>query len=502
MSFFEFPHTRTYDTDLGWIIKHLGELLQDTAALQAWAGEHKEQYKELADKVDGLINNLVDVIVPWDSSIAYHIFSIVEYQGTNYIAVQDVPVGAMITNTDYWQPANTVVEQINAIGVIVSDLQDHNKYFMIVNLDTDNLQEAINTAPEGANIYCYNTDTTNKVYQINGKNITITGGNFEKPARPCSYTDYGISPFYMLTNGADVTIARGHYKATSYGENPFIYMRGGIDPDGATDSNVELASVVNSTIHVIDCHLINMCGVFGNNAKMHINGCYAITSMFAFGSEVECISENNQIEVQNSGLKSFYHVYYLDTNSTLKAANDSINSPGIFFDVVHSGTEESKAGLEATLTGVTAVGLFRRFSQGINLSVRAHGCYFNLPEEEVIDGGPLYGYGSFNFNLLTQRSLDWSRYKWNEGKAIGSTGGIYADANRRITDLIPVDFKYYRQVRYPQDGYIDGGLIAFYDTNNSFLGRSSGSQLSTVPDGTANMRIQTPINTNIQWQIW
>lgn len=123
MSFFEFPHTRTYDSDLGFIIAKLRLLVDEYGTINAWMTEHKYEYEQLRNDVDGLIHNLVDVIVPWDSSIAYHIFSIVEYQGTNYIAVQDVPVGAMITNTDYWQPANTVTEQINAMSVIVSNLE-------------------------------------------------------------------------------------------------------------------------------------------------------------------------------------------------------------------------------------------------------------------------------------------------------------------------------------------------------------------------------------------
>lgn len=124
MSFFEFPHTRTYDSDLGWLIKNFKTLDSLVEALESWKDKHEPEYEDLYDKVEGLINNLVDVIVPWDSSIAYHIFSIVEYQGTNYIAVQDVPIGTMITNTEFWQPAQTVVEQINAIGATVSDIED------------------------------------------------------------------------------------------------------------------------------------------------------------------------------------------------------------------------------------------------------------------------------------------------------------------------------------------------------------------------------------------
>ena len=118
--FEQFPYTNFHDLNLNWILDLIRRLAEDNETINSWIAVHETQYKDLANKVEGLINNLVDVIAPWDSSIAYHIFSIVEYQGANYIAIQDVPVGVMITNTDYWQQSNTVVEQINAMGVIVS----------------------------------------------------------------------------------------------------------------------------------------------------------------------------------------------------------------------------------------------------------------------------------------------------------------------------------------------------------------------------------------------
>jgi len=41
MSFFEFPHTRTYDTDLGWLIKTVHTHDEAIALLDDWA-EHAE----------------------------------------------------------------------------------------------------------------------------------------------------------------------------------------------------------------------------------------------------------------------------------------------------------------------------------------------------------------------------------------------------------------------------------------------------------------------------
>lgn len=39
MSFFEFPHTRTYDTDLGWLIKDYKHLTELYETLDQWKNE-------------------------------------------------------------------------------------------------------------------------------------------------------------------------------------------------------------------------------------------------------------------------------------------------------------------------------------------------------------------------------------------------------------------------------------------------------------------------------
>ncbi len=41
MSFFEFPHTRTYDSDLGWLIKHAKSTEEAIETLNEWIKENE-----------------------------------------------------------------------------------------------------------------------------------------------------------------------------------------------------------------------------------------------------------------------------------------------------------------------------------------------------------------------------------------------------------------------------------------------------------------------------
>lgn len=47
MSFFEFPHTRSYDTDLGWLIKRVNSYDETLNALDEWAEKTDLSVKNL-----------------------------------------------------------------------------------------------------------------------------------------------------------------------------------------------------------------------------------------------------------------------------------------------------------------------------------------------------------------------------------------------------------------------------------------------------------------------
>lgn len=84
MSYFEFPHTRTYDSDLGWLIK---------------------QVKYLTDQVNIKTINYSDPIF-WDITRQYPKYTVVvdPYNNIAYLSKQPVPINIAITDTDYWVP--------------------------------------------------------------------------------------------------------------------------------------------------------------------------------------------------------------------------------------------------------------------------------------------------------------------------------------------------------------------------------------------------------------
>lgn len=54
MSFFEFPHTRTYDSDLGWLIKNCKEISEAVEALEEWKNSAQGSIDELQKLLDDI----------------------------------------------------------------------------------------------------------------------------------------------------------------------------------------------------------------------------------------------------------------------------------------------------------------------------------------------------------------------------------------------------------------------------------------------------------------
>lgn len=65
MAFFnEFPHTRNYDSDLGWIIESVRKLIECCEEVTEWKDDFEEAYNELKEIYEQIISgNLPEGIV-------------------------------------------------------------------------------------------------------------------------------------------------------------------------------------------------------------------------------------------------------------------------------------------------------------------------------------------------------------------------------------------------------------------------------------------------------
>ena len=59
MAFFEFPHTRTYDNDLGWLIKNVKSFDDAIQALQEWQNNADVTVADLRALLDALASGSV-----------------------------------------------------------------------------------------------------------------------------------------------------------------------------------------------------------------------------------------------------------------------------------------------------------------------------------------------------------------------------------------------------------------------------------------------------------
>ena len=110
MAFFnEFPNTRTYDKDLGWLIHVVGQL-----------------QIEVKTFIENNTINIPDQIT-WDITKQYTRNTLViDYDGTAYLSKQPVPIGIAITNTDYWMPIFNYDDSINSLRANIATNERNN----------------------------------------------------------------------------------------------------------------------------------------------------------------------------------------------------------------------------------------------------------------------------------------------------------------------------------------------------------------------------------------
>ena len=96
--FYNFPHTRTYDSDLGFLIR---------------------LYKDVEEKLDRYLETSTITFadpITWDITEQYTALTcVIDRDGTAYLSKQPVPAGIAISNTDYWLPIFNYDDNINQL---------------------------------------------------------------------------------------------------------------------------------------------------------------------------------------------------------------------------------------------------------------------------------------------------------------------------------------------------------------------------------------------------
>lgn len=152
MSFFEFPHTRTYDSDLGWLIKTVSSIGTQYQELIDYMNTHKVEYLELEARVKALEDNIESFEIEIDRrfyDLEGQLRSDIDTQIAAVIAeVNDKlsEVDAALNDLEYKfalfkNDVRSLVVQYYNLGTAYTDFK---------------IEELINSLPELTTVYVYN----------------------------------------------------------------------------------------------------------------------------------------------------------------------------------------------------------------------------------------------------------------------------------------------------------------------------------------------------------
>lgn len=168
MAFFNFPHTRTYDTDLGWLIKEINRI------------------KDLLNQyLENAVITFADPIT-WDITKQYPAMTcVIDSDGTAYLSKQPVPAGVDISNTNYWMPIFNYNDSIN-------DLR--------ANIGANERSSTTATAPRSVNELVWLEDTLYRVIaDMPAGTAYVVGSNCEV----CTVSDMVRIIITMIENVSD-----------------------------------------------------------------------------------------------------------------------------------------------------------------------------------------------------------------------------------------------------------------------------------------------------------
>lgn len=158
--------------------------------------------------------------------------------------------------------------------------------------------------------------------------MTVLGGTF-----------VSNGPVWMFSaQGDNVRLVNVTLKADRTDRRPDIYEGNSYSGTGTCSNVVGFFSEGHDGVGLIHCVCDGIIPVKFNNGSGVIHGCTVNNApMFVWGTNVRLIASDNQVSIGDTGLDKYYHVYYLDKDSTLTALHNRIrcDTAVAFADVYH-----------------------------------------------------------------------------------------------------------------------------------------------------------------------
>lgn len=170
----------------------------------------------------------IEGIPIWDASLAYNMWDYVRVDETGYVALQSVPVGTPVTNTDFWeqiypfgQGGSTDWDQItNKPDVFPPDLSEMGAYITSVTQSRTHIFKLYNN---GYKEYLYNLSP-------NSGSINTAFGSIYRSgvaviaAQNIYPVPFTQPPHYSLTWAGTVGVWASCNNSTDYTRIPSIYL--------------------------------------------------------------------------------------------------------------------------------------------------------------------------------------------------------------------------------------------------------------------------------------
>ena len=179
-------------------------------------------------------------------------------------------------------------------------------------------------------------------YTINKKitipaGLKIVGGTF--------VADPSFEDAMFSAQGDNIQLVRVTLKAPALDKVPSIFVGNDRETDSKDSNVVGLYSNGHEGIALINCVTDKIIPSKINNGSGIIKDCTIMDcSMFAWATNCQLKTENNDVYICDTGLDYYYHVYYLDQNSVLTSKNNRIriDTTVPYFDIYHLMTKGNK----------------------------------------------------------------------------------------------------------------------------------------------------------------